>query len=97
MSDKRLVKNYRRISLSLMFGKFFEKIIFNRLYKFILDETLLNPNQSGIHPDDSCFNQSLAITHEVFEAFGCNSSLEVRCVFLDLSKAFKIFNITLNL
>ena len=97
MSDKRLVKNYRPISLSLLFGKFFEKIIFNRLYKFILDGSLLNPSQSGIYPDDSCFNQLLAITHDVFEAFGCNSSLKVRCVFLDLSKAFKIFYITLNL
>ena len=62
-----------------------------------MDGSLLNPSQSGIYPDDSCFNQLLAITHEVFEAFGCNSSLKVRCVFLDLSKAFKIFYITLNL
>ena len=62
-----------------------------------MDGSLLNPSQSGIYPDDSCFNQLFAITHEVFEAFGCNSSLKVRCVFLDLSKAFKIFYITLNL
>ena len=35
---------------------------------------------------DSCINQLLAITHEIFEAFDCNPSLEV--VFLDISKAF---------
>ena len=54
----------------------------------MLEETLLNPNQSGFRPSDSCINQLLAITHEIFEAFDCNPALEVRSVFLDISKAF---------
>ena len=54
----------------------------------MLEETLLNPNQSGFRPSDSCINQLLAITHEIFEAFDCNPTLEVRSVFLDISKAF---------
>ena len=33
------------------------------------------------------FNQLLAITHETFEAFSSNPSLEVRSVFLDILKA----------
>ena len=49
---------------------------------------LLNPNESGSRPSDSCINRLLAITHEIFESFDCNSSLEVRSVFLDISKAF---------
>ena len=53
-----------------------------------MEETLLNPNQSGFRPSDSCINQLLAITHEIFEAFDCNPALEVRSVFLDISKAF---------
>ena len=53
-----------------------------------MEETLLNPNQSGFRPSDSCINQLLAITHEIFEAFDCNSVLEVRSAFLDISKAF---------
>ena len=32
--------------------------------------------------------QLIAITSEIFEAFDCNPSLEVRSVFLDISKAF---------
>ena len=79
-SDKKLVKNYRPISLLPIFGKIFEKIIFNRLYSFLLDETLFNPNQSGFRPADSSVNQLLAITHDIFEAFGCNRSLQVRSV-----------------
>ena len=53
-----------------------------------MEEDLLNPNQSGFHPSDSCINQLLAITHEIFEAFDYNPPLEVRSVFLDKSKAF---------
>ena len=54
----------------------------------MLKENLLNPNQSGFRPSDSCINQLLAITHEIFKAFDCNPPLEVRLVFLDISKAF---------
>ena len=53
-----------------------------------MEERLLNPNQSGFRPSDSCINQLLAITHEIFEAFDCNPPLEVRRVFLDISKTF---------
>ena len=53
-----------------------------------MEESLLNSNQSGFRPGDSCINQLLAITHEIFDAFDCNPSLEVRSEFLDISKAF---------
>ena len=87
-NDKRLVNNYGPISLLPVFGKIFDKIIFNKIYNYLSEENLLNPNQSGFRPSDSCMNQLLAITHEIFEAFDCNPSLEVRSVFLDISKAF---------
>ena len=74
-NDKQLLNNYRPISLLPIFGKIFEKIIFNRIYDFLLKEELLNPNQSGLHPSDSCINQLLAITHEIFESFDCNPPL----------------------
>ena len=87
-NDKQLLNNYRPISLLPIFGKIFEKIIFNRIYDFLLKEELLNPNQSGFRPPDFCINQLLAITHKIFEAFDCNPPLEVRSVFLNISKAF---------
>ena len=87
-NDKQLVNNYRPISLLPIFGKIFEKIIFNRIYNFLSEENLLNNNHSGFRPSDSCVNQLLSITHEIFEAFDCNPTLEVRSVFLDISKAF---------
>ena len=81
-SEKQLAKTYRSISFLQLFGKIFEKIIFNRLNNFLLDERLLNPNQYGFRRTDLCVNQLLAITHEIFETFHCNLSLEVRSVFL---------------
>ena len=54
----------------------------------MLQEESLNPNQSGFRPSNSCVNQLIAITHEILKAFDCNPSLEVRSVFLDISKAF---------
>ena len=53
-----------------------------------MEERLLSPNQSGFRPSDSSVNQLLVIIHEIFEAFDCNPLLEVRSVFLDISKAF---------
>ena len=48
---------------STNFGKCFEKIISNKIYNFLLEEKILNPNQSGFLPFDSCVNKLLATTH----------------------------------
>ena len=85
---KQLVENYRLISLFPIFGKILEKIILNKIYHFLLEKRLLNPNQSSFRPSDYCINQLLEITYKIFEAFDCNLTLEVRSVFLDISKAF---------
>ena len=69
-------------------GKIFEKLTFNALYSFFEYHKLLNPYQSGFKKNDSCINQLVSITHEIYSAFDWNSSLQVRGVFLDLSKAF---------
>ena len=51
-----------------------------------MEERLLNPNQSGFSQSDSCINHRHAITHEIFEAFDCSPTLEVRSLFLDIYK-----------
>ena len=66
---------------SLYYRKIFEKIIFNKMYTSLQNEKLLNPNQSGFRPSDSCTNQLLSITHEFFQSFDATPSLEVRSVF----------------
>ena len=55
------------------------------MLKYFLDNNLITPKQSGFRPD-SCINQLLSITHDTFTSF--DNGLEVRGVFLDISKAF---------
>ena len=86
--DKQLIKNYRPISLLPICGKIFEKIAFNNLYSYLNTNNLLTPNQSGFRPGDSTTNQLLFLIDEINLAFNNPKSLEVRAVFLDISKAF---------
>ena len=86
--DKTDIKNYRPISLLPVFGKLFEKIIYNSLYKYCEYHKILNVHQSGFRSGDSCINQLISITHDIFKSFDSNPSQEVRGVFLDISKAF---------
>ena len=56
------------------------------MFNFLLENNLVSPNQSGFKPGDSCINQLLSITQEIFQSF--YEGFEVRSVFLDISKAF---------
>ena len=84
--DKQLLKNYRPISLLPIIGKIFERLLYNQMFEFFIRNDLISQNQSGFKPGDSCINQLLAITHEIYKSF--DACLDVRAVFLDISKAF---------
>ena len=45
------------------------------------------PSQSGFLPGDSSIAQLLSIIHEIQTAFDNNPTVDVRGVFLDISKA----------
>ena len=87
-SSKQILTNYRPISLLPIFGKIFEKLIYENLYRYLHNYKLLTDKQSGFRPGDSCISQLIAITHEIYKAFDGNPCLETRGVFLDMSKAF---------
>ena len=86
--DKQCVNNHRPLSLLPVFGKIFEKLIFNEIYSFLDREKLFYTNQSGFRPSDSCVKQLLIKTHKIFSSFDWILSLEVHSIFLDISKAF---------
>ena len=56
------------------------------MFEFFIRNDLISQNQSGFKPGDSCINQLLAMTHEIYKSF--DACLDVRAVFLDISKAF---------
>ena len=84
--DKQILKNYEPISLLPIAGKIFERLLYDRMFEFFIENNLISKNQSGFRPGDSCIIQLLSISHENYQTF--DDSLEVKAVFLDISKAF---------
>ena len=82
--DKQLIENYRPISLLSVCGKFLKL------------NDLITKNQSGFRPGDSTTNHLLYLVDEIHQAFDIPESLEVRAVFLDVSKAGLIFKLEQN-
>ena len=86
--DKCVVKNYRPVSLLPIFGKLFEKFIYDSIYTYFEQNKLFTSSQSGFRKGDSCVSQLLSITHDILKGFDANPPLDTRGVFLDMSKAF---------
>ena len=86
--SKNLIQNYRPISLLSIFSKIFERLIFNSLFNYFIQNKLFTECQSGFIPDDSCVAQLLSVTHEIYKSFDCNPPQDIRGTFLDISKAF---------
>ena len=61
--------------------------MYNSLFNYFQSNRLFTPSQSGFLPGDSCIAQ-LSIIHEIQTAFDENPTVDVRGVFLDISKAF---------
>ena len=53
------------------------------MFTFFTENNLISPYQSGFRPGNSCVNQLLAITQEIYESL--DEGFEVRGVFLDKS------------
>ena len=79
--NKQSLENYGPISLLPICSKIFERLIYREMFTFFTENNLISPNQSGFSPGDSCVNQLLAITHEIYKSL--DEGLEVRRVFLD--------------
>ena len=56
------------------------------MYSFFIENDLISSNQPGFKQGDSCINQLLSITHDIYQSL--DQGYEVRGVFLDIPKAF---------
>ena len=54
--DQKILKNYLLVFLLPVFGNLFEKLIFNRMFTFFMENDLTLSNQSGYKPGCSCIN-----------------------------------------
>ena len=81
--SKQFIKNYRPISLLPLFAKIFDRILFLNMHNFFSYNGLITKYQSGFQPGDSVTNQLISLVDSSIDI-----NLEVRSVFLDMSKAF---------
>ena len=58
------------------------------IFNSTVTRNTLSAHQSGFRPGYSCVHQLISIVHDIYNVFDTNPSLEVRGVFLDISKAF---------
>ena len=56
------------------------------MLNFFAENNRISRHQSVFKPGDSCINQLISITHELYKSF--DDGPEVRGIFLDISKVF---------
>ena len=84
--NKSDCENYRPISIISNLAKIFEKLLYQRLLAFFVQENLLPPSQFGFIPGS---NTAAAVLHAVNKIkTGLDNGKLVTALFLDISKAF---------
>ena len=88
--DRTSLSNYRPISILPCVSKLLERIMYNRLFKHLLKNTILCTNQFGFQKGHSTDHAVLALTNEILKNF--DKDHFTLGVFVDLSKAFDTVN-----
>ena len=84
--NEELLENYRPVSTLPIFGKIFEKIIYKRLYSFLISQGVLHDKQFGFrkgHSTSHALNYSVELIQKSLK-----QQQHVLAIFIDLSKAF---------
>ena len=84
--SKADLNNYRPISLLIVFSKNFERIMYNRIYRYVEHFQLLNSKQFGFRKKHSTIDAIAELTERLRENY--KSRTVTSTVFLDLKKAF---------
>ena len=84
--DRRLINNYRPVSVVPYFSKILEKLMYNRISNFIHKHSLLNYYQFGFRQKRSTSHALIVLLDKITAALD-NGDI-VLGVFLDFSKAF---------
>ena len=77
---KQTLKNYKPVSLLPINAKVLERLIYNDLIEYKIDNNLLIfETQSRFKTLDPCINQPLLITHDIYKFF--DEAFEVKQTF----------------
>lgn len=93
--DKKVVGNYRPISLLTTVSKVFERVINKRLVTYLEKNNLLSPNQFGFRKNKS----TSEAVQKLCQFIASSLDMKKKClaIFLDLAKAFDTVSIPLLL
>ena len=69
-------------------SKTYKRLTFNSIFNYFTKNNLFTKSESGFLPSDLRISQLLTITSEILKQADCNLPLDVRGIFLDISKAF---------
>ena len=84
--DRKILSNYRPISMLTNFSKIFEKIIKTRLISYLENNNLLSKNQFGFRPGLSTENALYNVSQFLYDSL--DNGLKAIAVFIDFAKAF---------
>ena len=93
--EKERVSNYRPISVLNCFSKILERIMYNRLYSFLVENNILYDKQFGFQNKHSTEHAILQLTNQILQSFSQDKF--TIGVFIDLSKAFDTVDHTILL
>ena len=88
--DKEDPNNYRPISITSVFSKIIEKIMKDRIDKYLMRASILNQNQYGFRTNS---NTTYAMMDSLSKVYKALDNRKFSCaVFLDMTKAFDMVN-----
>lgn len=82
------LENYRPISLTSIIGKLLESIIYQKLNRFLEDNSAIPISQFGFREGRSCTHQLLKSFHEWSSVLDERTPSDIHVVSFDWSKAF---------
>ena len=82
--DSADISNYRPISVLPCFSKIVERVMYNRLYKYLTDQKILHPQQLGFRKGHSTEHATAQLVDQIYESFE-NDNYTVG-IFVDFSK-----------
>ena len=84
--EEFLLTNCRPISVLPCFSKFLERIMYNRLFKYLSENSILYEKQFGFETSHSTEHAILLLVNQLYQSF--DESKSKLGIFIDLSKAF---------
>ena len=85
-----LYSNYCPISILPLFSKVFERLMFNRIYNFVIKHEIIYKNQLGSQKGKSTEHAILDLYINLLQTI--EKQHKTSCIFLDFAKTFDTVN-----